>query len=72
MLCIKPGEHGSTFGGNPIAARVAVAALEIVRDEKLAEKAEALGQKFRAALEAIDSDMIELVRGKGFIKCNYH
>jgi ornithine--oxo-acid transaminase len=67
MLCIKPGEHGSTFGGNPIAACVAVAALEVIRDEKLAEKAEYLGQKFRAELEKIDSNMIELVRGKGLL-----
>jgi ornithine--oxo-acid transaminase len=67
MLCIKPGEHGSTFGGNPIAARVAVAALEVVKDEKLADKAEVLGQKFRAELEKIDSKMIELVRGKGLL-----
>lgn len=67
MMCIKPGEHGSTFGGNPIAARVAVAALEVVEEEKLAENAERLGQLFRAELEKIDSDMIHLVRGKGLL-----
>lgn len=67
MLTIKPGEHGSTFGGNPVASRVAVAALEVVRDEKLAERAESLGEKFRAELRKIDSDMIELVRGKGLL-----
>ncbi len=67
MLCIKPGEHGSTFGGNPIAARVAVAALEVVKEEKLAERAERLGQIFREELKKIDSDMIELVRGKGLL-----
>jgi len=67
MLCIKPGEHGSTFGGNPIAAKVAVAALEVVTDEKLAEKAEYLGNIFREELSAIDSPMIELVRGKGLL-----
>lgn len=67
MLCIKPGEHGSTFGGNPIAARVAMAALEVVKDEKLAENAERLGQLFREELRKIDSDMIELVRGKGLL-----
>jgi len=67
MLCIKPGEHGSTFGGNPIAGRVAQAALEVVKDENLAEKAEHLGEIFRAELEKIDSDMIELVRGKGLL-----
>ena len=67
MLTIKPGEHGSTFGGNPIAARVAVAALEVVRDEKLAERAEKLGKIFRDEMRAIKSDMIELVRGKGML-----
>jgi len=67
MLCIKPGEHGSTFGGNPGAAKVAVAALEVVRDEKLAEKAERLGQIFREELQKIDSPMIQLVRGKGLL-----
>ena len=67
MLCIKPGEHGSTFGGNPLACRVAVAALRVVEDEKLAEKAEALGQIFRAELREIKTPMIELVRGKGLL-----
>lgn len=67
MLCIKPGEHGSTFGGNPIAAKVSIAALEVVRDEKLAENAEKLGIVFREKIRAIHSDMIELVRGKGLL-----
>ena len=67
MMCIKPGEHGSTFGGNPLACRVAVAALKVVEDEKLAEKAETLGQIFRAELRKIKSPMIELVRGKGLL-----
>ena len=67
MLCIKPGEHGSTFGGNPLACRVAVAALRVVEDEKLAERAETLGQIFRAELRKIDTPMIELVRGKGLL-----
>lgn len=67
MLCIEPGQHGSTFGGNPIAARVAVAALEVVKDEKLAERAEMLGKIFRDEMRAIKSDMIELVRGKGLL-----
>ena len=66
-LCIKPGEHGSTYGGNPIAARVSIAALEVVRDEKLAENAEKLGQVFRDRISKIHSDMIELVRGKGLL-----
>lgn len=67
MLCIKPGEHGSTYGGNPIAARVSIAALEVVRDEKLAENAAKLGQVFRDRISKIHSDMIELVRGKGLL-----
>lgn len=67
MLTIKPGEHGSTFGGNPVAARVAVAALEVIRDENLAERAAYLGNIFREEMRKIDSPMIELVRGKGLL-----
>lgn len=69
MGVIKPGQHGSTFGGNPVAARVAIAALEVVRDEKLAENAERLGVIFRAELSkfAIDNPIIQLVRGKGLL-----
>lgn len=67
MMCIKPGQHGSTFGGNPVAARVAVTALEVIRDEKLAENAESLGKIFRQELKNIKSDMIQLVRGKGLL-----
>ncbi len=67
MLCIKPGQHGSTFGGNPIAAKVAVAALEVVKDEKLAERAEYLGRIFRDEMRKINTPMIELVRGKGLL-----
>jgi len=67
MLCIKPGQHGSTFGGNPVAAKVAIAALEVVKEENLAEKAEKLGEIFRSEMEKIDTDMIELVRGKGLL-----
>ena len=67
MLVIKPGEHGSTFGGNPIACEVAMAALQVVKDEKLAENAEAMGQIFRDELSDVKSDMIELVRGKGLL-----
>jgi ornithine--oxo-acid transaminase len=67
MLTIKPGEHGSTFGGNPLAGKVAIAALEVVRDEKLAENAERLGKIFRDELRAVKSEMIELVRGKGLL-----
>ncbi len=69
MLCIKPGQHGSTFGGNPLAARVAISALEVVKEEKLAEKAEALGKIFRAEMEKLAKDcgLIQLVRGKGLL-----
>lgn len=67
MMCIKPGEHGSTFGGNPLAAKIAVAALEVVRDEKLAENAEKMGQLFRNELKKIDSPMISVIRGKGLL-----
>lgn len=67
MLTIKPGEHGSTFGGNPVAARVAIAALEVVKEENLAEKAEYLGKIFREELGSVKSEMIELVRGKGLL-----
>ena len=67
MLCIQPGEHGSTFGGNPLACKVAQAALEVVLDEKLAENAFRLGEIFRREMRAIDSDMVALVRGKGLL-----
>ena len=67
MLCIKPGEHGSTFGGNPLACKVAMAALDVVVEEKLAQKAEHLGKIFRDNLQAVNSDMISLVRGKGLL-----
>jgi ornithine--oxo-acid transaminase len=67
MLTIKPGEHGSTFGGNPLAAKVAIAALEVIKNEKLAENSDRLGKIFRDELKGIKSEMIELVRGKGLL-----
>ncbi len=67
MLTIKPGEHGSTFGGFPLACKVAVAALQVVKDEQLAEKAERLGSICRDYLRNIPSGMIKLVRGKGLL-----
>jgi len=67
MLVIKPGEHGSTFGGNPVAAKVAIAALSVIRDEKLAENSERLGKIFRDELKKVKSERIELVRGKGLL-----
>lgn len=67
MLTIKPGEHGSTYGGNPIAASVAMAALQVIVDENLAENATRMGEIFRSEMKAVKSDMIELVRGKGLL-----
>jgi ornithine--oxo-acid transaminase len=67
MLTIKPGEHGSTFGGNPLACKVAIAALEVVKNENLAQNSERLGKIFRDEMRIIKSDMIELVRGKGLL-----
>jgi len=67
MLVIKPGEHGSTFGGNPLAAKVAVTALEVIRDEKLAENADRLGKIFREEIKKFIHPMVELVRGKGLL-----
>ena len=69
MNVIKPGNHGSTFGGNPVAAAVAIAALEVIQDESLAENAEQLGQLFRAELNKYieKSSIVNLVRGKGLL-----
>jgi len=69
MNVIKPGQHGSTFGGNPLACAVAIAALEVVREEKLSENAEELGKLFRSELQKfIDTnDLIKIVRGKGLL-----
>lgn len=67
MLNIKPGEHGSTFGGFPLAARVAVEALKVVKDEKLTQKAEKLGKIFREEIAKIKSPMIVGVRGRGLL-----
>ncbi len=67
MLNIKPGEHGSTFGGNPIAAKVSIAALQVIKDEKLMENADRLGKIFREEMSNFKSPMIEKVRGKGLL-----
>ena len=69
MNVIKPGQHGSTFGGNPVAAAVAIAALEVVRDENLSENAEKLGIQLRKGLNEIAArnPLVELVRGKGLL-----
>ena len=67
MLTIKPGEHGSTFGGNPVACRASMAALEVVREERLTENAEAMGRIVRDRMRSIGSDMRAEVRGKGLL-----
>ena len=67
MLTIKPGEHGSTFGGFPLAAKVAMAALQVVKEEKLTENAERLGKIFREEISKINSPLFKYVRGKGLL-----
>lgn len=67
MLCIKPGEHGSTYGGNPVAGKVAIAALEVLKEENLCENSETLGALFREELNKINHPMKKLVRGKGLL-----
>jgi ornithine--oxo-acid transaminase len=67
MAMLHPGQHGSTYGGNPLACAVMMEALQVVEDEGLAENAERLGHIFRARLEAINHPMLEFVRGKGLL-----
>uniref|UniRef100_A0A7S3F1I2 Ornithine aminotransferase n=1 Tax=Haptolina ericina TaxID=156174 RepID=A0A7S3F1I2_9EUKA len=67
MLTINPGEHGSTYGGNPLGASVAIAALKVLRDEQLDRNAQAMGELLRARLREIRSDGIQLVRGRGLL-----
>ncbi len=69
MLCIKPGEHGSTFGGNPLGCAVAMAALQVIDDEKLAENAEKMGEIFRDRMQTLVDKygLFSLVRGKGLL-----
>lgn len=69
MEVIQPGQHGSTFGGNPLAAKVAIAALEVIKDEKLADNAQRLGEIFRERMSEFveTTDLITLVRGKGLL-----
>lgn len=67
MMCIKPGQHGSTYGGNPLGCKIAMTAMQVVLDEKLAENAESLGELLRNELKAIKSDRITTVRGKGLL-----
>ncbi|HMR93345.1 MAG TPA: aminotransferase class III-fold pyridoxal phosphate-dependent enzyme, partial [Chitinophagaceae bacterium] len=67
MLTIKPGEHGSTYGGNPLACQTAIAALQVLEDEKMAENAERMGELLRKELAAIQSPFIKTIRGKGLL-----
>ncbi len=67
MLTIKPGEHGSTYGGNPLACNVAIAALEVLKEEHMADNAAAQGEYFRQQLRALEHKYIKLVRGKGLL-----
>jgi ornithine--oxo-acid transaminase len=69
MLTIKPGQHGSTFGGNPLAGKVGIAALQVLKEEKLAENAEKMGNYFRQEMQKIvdDLEIVTLVRGKGLL-----
>lgn len=67
MMNIKPGEHGSTYGGNPLACAVATTALTVLKEEKMAENAEAMGALLRAELAALQSPFIETIRGKGLL-----
>uniref|UniRef100_A0A3P8TRW8 Ornithine aminotransferase n=1 Tax=Amphiprion percula TaxID=161767 RepID=A0A3P8TRW8_AMPPE len=67
MLTIKPGEHGSTYGGNPVACQVAVAALQVLEEEKLAENAQKMGELLRAELRKLPKDIVTTVRGKGLL-----
>lgn len=67
MLCIKPGEHGSTYGGNPLGCAVAMTALDVLVDEKLVDRAQRLGELFRSEVRKIDSPFIKLVRGRGLL-----
>ncbi|MGN6162979.1 MAG: ornithine--oxo-acid transaminase [Flavisolibacter sp.] len=67
MLTIKPGEHGSTYGGNPLACKVAIASLEVLKEENLAQNAAQLGDYFRSELKKLISSNIKIVRGKGLL-----
>jgi ornithine--oxo-acid transaminase len=67
MMTIKPGEHGSTYGGNPIACKIAITALQVLKEEKMAENAEAMGQLLRSELKKLQSPHVRIIRGKGLL-----
>lgn len=68
MLCMKPGEHGSTYGGNPLACRVATAALKVILDENLSLRARQLGEILARELEKLPKELVREVRGKGLLQ----
>src|SRR5206468_5040474 len=65
MLTIKPGEHGSTYGGNPLACKIAITALQVLKEEKMAGNAQAMGELLRSELKKLQSPHISIIRGKG-------
>ena len=67
MMNIKPGEHGSTYGGNPLACAVAISALTVLKEEKMTENADAMGRLLRSELAALNSPFIKIIRGKGLL-----
>lgn len=67
MLLIKPGQHGSTYGGNPLACKVAIAALKVLEEEKLAENSEAMGKILRNELKKLPKSVVKEIRGKGLL-----
>ena len=67
MLCIRPGEHGSTYGGNPLGCAVALTALDVLVREGLAARAERLGARFRGAVQAFQTPLVKEVRGRGLL-----
>jgi ornithine--oxo-acid transaminase len=67
MMNIKPGEHGSTYGGNPLACAVAIESLQVLKDEHMAENAEVMGELFRSELKKINSPLLKIIRGKGLL-----
>ena len=68
MMCVKPGQHGSTYGENPLGCKIAMMAMRVVFDEKLAENSEILGELLTSELRKIETDRITLVREKGLLK----
>lgn len=68
MLCMKPGEHGSTYGGNPLACKVAIAALKVILEENLPARARQLGETLTTELQKLPKDLVREVRGRGLLQ----